>query len=229
MMKRSKKYLSVVNKIDLKKLYNLSQAVELLKEIKITKFDATVECSFSLNLDPKKVEQNLRLSFVLPHGSGKILKVAVVTKGLKLKEAEEAQADFVGEQDLLDKIAKNWFDFDVLVATPDMMPAISKLGRLLGPKGLMPNPKLGTVTENITQIVKDIKKGRVEYKVDKTGNLHTILGKVSFSNEQIIDNFKFTYDYLNSLKPKTVKGNFIKSLTLSTTMSPGIRIENKIN
>lgn len=227
-MKRSKKYLSAVSMIDSKKLYILTQAIELLKKTKIVKFDSTVECSLSLNLDPKKVEQNIRGALILPHGSGKKLKVAVITKGLKLKEAETAQADYVGGSELVDKISKDWMDFDILVTTPDMMPVISKLGRILGPKGLMPNPKLGTVTDNITQIVQDIKKGRIEYKVDKVGNMHVILGKISFNNDQLIENLKFFYEHLNAVKPKVVKGNFVKSITLSTTMSPGIKVDQKL-
>jgi large subunit ribosomal protein L1 len=224
-MKKNKKYLSASKMIDFKKLYELSEAIELMKKTKIANFDATVECNFSLNLNPKKIEQNIRGSIVLPHGSGKKLKVAVIAKGLKLKEAENSGADFFGDQELIDKIAKNWLEFDVLVAIPEMMPLISKLGKILGPKGLMPNPKLGTVTENISSLINDIKKGRIEYKVDKTGNIHTILGKYSFDNKKIIDNLIFLYKHLISIKPKTVKGNFIKSINISSTMAPGIKID----
>ncbi|WCA22334.1 50S ribosomal protein L1 [Candidatus Phytoplasma oryzae] len=224
-MKRSKKYLSVVKMIDLQKLYEVVEAIELMKKTKVAKFDATIECNLSLNLDPKKVEQNIRGSLILPEGIGKKLKIAVIAKGMKLKEAEENKVDFYGGQELIEKISKNWIDFDILIATPEMMPLISKLGKILGPKGLMPNSKLGTVTDNISQIVKDIQKGRIEYKVDKTGNIHIILGKYSFSNNQILSNLIFFYKHLISIKPKTVKGNFIKSLNISSTMAPGIKID----
>ncbi|MDO8168182.1 50S ribosomal protein L1 [Candidatus Phytoplasma melaleucae] len=224
-MKRSKKYLSMCQMINFHKLYAFTDAIELVKKTQITQFDSTVECNFALNLNTKQLEQNLRGALVLPHGSGKKLKVAVLAKGGQAKEAKEAKADYIGDQDLIDKITANWLEFDVLVATPELMSGISKLGRILGPKGLMPNPKLGTVTNEIFKIVQEIKKGRIEYKTDKAGNLHTILGKVSFSLDQLIDNFKFLYEHLLSIKPKTVKGNFIKNVTLSSTMSPGIKVD----
>ncbi|QTX02851.1 50S ribosomal protein L1 [Candidatus Phytoplasma luffae] len=224
-MKRSKKYLEASKLIDFNKIYSFSEAIELIKKTKIANFDATVECSLSLKLDPKKVEQNLRGTLILPHGIGKKLKIAVLSKGLKAKEAEEAGADHVGDQDLVERISKNWLDFDVLISTPDMMSSISKLGRILGPKGLMPNVKLGTVTNNVAQIVQDVKKGRIEYKLDKNANLHVILGKISFEKEHLLDNLKFFYENLISLKPKTVKGNFIKSMSLSTTMSPSVKVD----
>ncbi|NWN45778.1 50S ribosomal protein L1 [Candidatus Phytoplasma pruni] len=227
-MKRSKKYLAMRQMIDSKKSYSVSQAVDLVQQTQLVKFDATVECIFSLNLDPKKAEQNIRGALVLPHGSGKKLKVAVLAKGMKVKEAEEAGADVVGDQELVNKIAKNWLDFDVLIATPEMMPSVSKLGRVLGPKGLMPNPKLGTVTDNLAPLIKDIKKGRIEYRVDKNGNLHTILGKTSFSKEQLLENAQFLYEHIASARPKTVKGNFIKSMTLSSTMAPGVRVDHTL-
>ncbi|WBL31280.1 50S ribosomal protein L1 [Candidatus Phytoplasma sacchari] len=223
-MKRSKKYLSVVKMIDLQKLYEVSDAIELMKKTKIANFDSTIECNFSLNLDPKKVEQNIRGSLILPHGIGKKLKIAVISKGVKLKDAEENGADYFGGQELIDKISKNWTEFDILISTPDMMPMVSKLGKILGPKGLMPNPKLGTVTDNVTQIVKDVQKGRIEYKVDKTGNIHTILGKYSFENKKILENLIFFFNNLKSVRPKTVKGNYIKSMNISSTMAPGIKI-----
>jgi large subunit ribosomal protein L1 len=227
-MKRSKKYLAMRQMIDSKKSYSVSQAVDLVQQTQLVKFDSTVECVFSLNLDPKKAEQNIRGALVLPHGSGKKLKVAVLAKGMKVKEAEEAGADIVGDQELVNKIAKNWLDFDVLIATPEMMPSVSKLGRVLGPKGLMPNPKLGTVTDNLAPLIKDIKKGRIEYRVDKNGNLHTILGKTSFSKEQLLENAQFLYEHITSARPKTVKGNFIKSMTLSSTMAPGVRVDHTL-
>ncbi|MCQ9618627.1 50S ribosomal protein L1 [Candidatus Phytoplasma pruni] len=227
-MKRSKKYLAMRQMIDSKKSYSVSQAVDLVQQTQLVKFNATVECIFSLNLDPKKAEQNIRGALVLPHGSGKKLKVAVLAKGMKVKEAEEAGADVVGDQELVNKITKNWLDFDVLIATPEMMPSVSKLGRVLGPKGLMPNPKLGTVTDNLAPLIKDIKKGRIEYRVDQNGNLHTILGKTSFSKEQLFENAQFLYKHIASARPKTVKGNFIKSMTLSSTMAPGVRVDHTL-
>ncbi|USQ93609.1 MAG: 50S ribosomal protein L1 [Candidatus Phytoplasma vitis] len=225
MMKRSKKYLNISKLIDFSKLYSIDEAIKLVKQTKVTKFDSTVECNLSLQLDPKKVDQNLRGALVLPHGSGKKLKIAVLAKGSKVKEAEEAGADYVGDQDLVERISKNWLGFDVLIATPDMMPSISKLGSILGPRRLMPNLKLGTVTDNVFKIVQEIKKGRIEYRLDKNGNLHTILGKISFKEEDLLDNFKFLYEHLMSIKPKTAKSNFIKSITISTTMAPGIKID----
>nr|WP_225696176.1 50S ribosomal protein L1 [Candidatus Phytoplasma sp. AldY-WA1] len=225
MMKRSKKYLNISKLIDFSKLYSIDEAIKLVKQTKVTKFDSTVECNLSLQLDPKKVDQNLRGALVLPHGSGKKLKIAVLAKGSKVKEAEEAGADYVGDQDLIERISKNWLGFDVLIATPDMMPSISKLGSILGPRRLMPNLKLGTVTDNVFKIVQEIKKGRIEYRLDKNGNLHTILGKISFKEEDLLDNFKFLYEHLMSIKPKTAKSNFIKSITISTTMAPGIKID----
>ncbi|MGI3136104.1 MAG: 50S ribosomal protein L1 [Candidatus Phytoplasma vitis] len=224
-MKRSKKYLNISKLIDFSKLYSIDEAIKLVKQTKVTKFDSTVECNLSLQLDPKKVDQNLRGALVLPHGSGKKLKIAVLAKGSKVKEAEEAGADYVGDQDLVERISKNWLGFDVLIATPDMMPSISKLGSILGPRRLMPNLKLGTVTDNVFKIVQEIKKGRIEYRLDKNGNLHTILGKISFKEEDLLDNFKFLYEHLMSIKPKTAKSNFIKSITISTTMAPGIKID----
>ncbi|WP_263864481.1 50S ribosomal protein L1 [Candidatus Phytoplasma sp. AldY-WA1] len=224
-MKRSKKYLNISKLIDFSKLYSIDEAIKLVKQTKVTKFDSTVECNLSLQLDPKKVDQNLRGALVLPHGSGKKLKIAVLAKGSKVKEAEEAGADYVGDQDLIERISKNWLGFDVLIATPDMMPSISKLGSILGPRRLMPNLKLGTVTDNVFKIVQEIKKGRIEYRLDKNGNLHTILGKISFKEEDLLDNFKFLYEHLMSIKPKTAKSNFIKSITISTTMAPGIKID----
>ncbi|XVJ85159.1 50S ribosomal protein L1 ['Prunus avium' virescence phytoplasma] len=225
MMKRSKKYLNISKLIDCSKLYSIDEAIKLIKKTKVTKFDSTVECNLSLQLDSKKADQNLRGALVLPHGSGKKLKIAVLAKGAKVKEAEEAGADYVGDQDLVERISKNWLGFDVLIATPDMMPSISKLGIILGPRRLMPNLKLGTVTDNVFKIVQEIKKGRIEYRLDKNGNLHTILGKISFKEEDLLDNFKFLYEHLISIKPKTAKSNFIKSITISTTMAPGIKVD----
>ncbi|CCP88975.1 50S ribosomal protein L1, partial sequence, partial [Candidatus Phytoplasma solani] len=177
------------------------------------------------NLDPKKADQNLRGALNLPNGTGKVLKLAVLAKGQQAKDAKDAKADYVGDQDLIDKIAKNWFDFDVLVATPEMMPQLSKLGRLLGPKGLMPNPKTGTVTDNVGQAVREIKNGKIEYRLDKGGNIHAIIGKVSFEEHKLLDNLKTLYLQLISIKPRTAKGTYMKNITISTTMSPGIKID----
>ncbi len=224
-MKRGKKYLASLQMFDVKKKYPLQEAISLAKQTQVAKFDAAVECAFNLNLDPKKIDQNLRGSLVLPHGTGKVLKVAVLAKGEQAKQAQEAQADYVGDQDLIDKIAKNWVDFDVLVATPEMMPQLSKLGRLLGPKGLMPNPKTGTVTNDVLQAVKEIKNGKIEYRLDKRGNIHAILGKVSFDEIKLLENLKTLYLQLMAVKPRTVKGTYIKSVTISTTMAPGIKID----
>ncbi|MDC9032019.1 50S ribosomal protein L1 [Columbia Basin potato purple top phytoplasma] len=224
-MKRSKKYLDISKSIDFNKFYSIDEAMNLIKKTQITKFDATVECNLSLKLDPKKVDQNLKGALILPHGSGKKLKVVVLAKGLQAKEAEKAGADYVGDQDLIDRISKNWLDFDVLISTPEMMPSVSKLGSILGPRRLMPNLKLGTVTNNVFQLIQDIKKGRIEYRLDKNGNLHTVLGKASFEEKQLLENFKFLYEHLMSVKPKTSKSNFIKSITISTTMAPGIKVD----
>nr|AGT37075.1 50S ribosomal protein L1 ['Trifolium repens' phytoplasma] len=224
-MKRGKKYLASLQMFDVKKKYPLQEAISLAKQTQVAKFDAAVECAFNLNLDPKKIDQNLRGALVLPHGTGKVLKVAVLAKGEQAKQAQEAQADYVGDQDLIDKIAKNWVDFDVLVATPEMMPQLSKLGRLLGPKGLMPNPKTGTVTNDVLQAVKEIKNGKIEYRLDKRGNIHAILGKVSFDEIKLLENLKTLYLQLMAVKPRTVKGTYIKSVTISTTMAPGIKID----
>lgn len=180
-----------------------------------------------LNLNPRRAEQNLRGAVVLPHGTGRTLRVAVVAKGEKAKEAEEAGADHVGEQDLLDKIAGGWFEFDVLVATPDMMAQLGRLGRVLGPKGLMPNPKTGTVTTEVATAVKEIKAGKVEYRVDKVGNIHLPIGKVSFSNEKLTENAQTLYRLMVSLRPSTVKGVFVRNVAVSATMSPGIRLDEE--
>ncbi|CCP88400.1 50S ribosomal protein L1 [Candidatus Phytoplasma solani] len=224
-MKRSKKYLAVSQMFDVKKAYSLQEAIKLAKQTQTTKFDSTVECAFHLNLDPKKADQNLRGALNLPNGTGKVLKLAVLAKGQQAKDAKDAKADYVGDQDLIDKIAKNWFDFDVLVATPEMMPQLSKLGRLLGPKGLMPNPKTGTVTDNVGQAVREIKNGKIEYRLDKGGNIHAIIGKVSFEEHKLLDNLKTLYLQLISIKPRTAKGTYMKNITISTTMSPGIKID----
>ena len=224
MAKKGKKYTEALAKFDSKQAYSVEEAVKLVKELSFEKFDATVEIAFRLNLDPRKAEQNLRGAFVLPNGTGKTKKVLVFAKGDKAKEAEAAGADYVGDTEYVEKIMKGWFDFDTVVATPDMMAAIGKLGRVLGPRGLMPNPKTGTVTMDVTKAVADVKAGKVEYRVDKVGNIQLGLGKVSFSAEKLAENVNFTIDLISKLKPTTVKGTFVKNITISSTMGPGVKI-----
>jgi len=224
MAKRSRKYVEAVKLVDRKLRYPVDEAIALVKQTSITKFDATVEAVFRLNLDPRKAEQNLRGAIVLPHGSGKSRTVLVLTKGSKQKEAEEAGADFVGDTEYLEKIKGGWFGFDVIVATPDMMAELGKLGKILGPKGLMPNAKTGTVTMDVERAVKEIKAGKVEYRVDKTGNIPVIVGKASFDSEKIADNLRTIYQTLVRIKPSTVKGVYIKNISIATTMGPGIKV-----
>lgn len=224
MAKRSKKYLEALNKVDRQKRYPLLDAIKLAQETSYTKFDGTVEMSFRLNLDPRKAEQNLRGAIVLPHGTGKVSRVLVITKGEKVKEAEEAGADYVGDVEYLEKIKQGWFEFDVIVATPDMMGELGKLGRILGPKGLMPNPKTGTVTLDVAKAVKEIKAGKVEYRVDKAGNIHVTIGKVSFDAQHLYENAMEIINTIVRARPSTVKGLFVKNLTVASTMGPGIKV-----
>ncbi len=223
-MKRGKKYLEASKLVDKLKRYELSEAVSLVKKTSFVKFDATVEAAFRLNLDPRQAEQNLRGALVLPHGTGKVSKVVVIAQGEKAKEAEAAGADYVGDADLIQKIAGGWFDFDVIVATPNMMGQLGRLGRLLGPKGLMPNPKTGTVTMDVTKAVHDIKNGKVEYRVDKVGNIHAPIGRVSFTEAQLAENLIALYKKLVQIKPSTVKGTYIKNITLTSSMAPGVKV-----
>lgn len=225
MAKKSKKYAEALEKVDRTKHYQLKEAIDLLKSISFENFDASVELAFRLNLNPRKAEQNLRGATVLPNGTGKTKKVLVFAKGDKAKEAEAAGADYVGEEDLVNKVMEGWMDFDTVVATPDMMSQVGKLGRTLGPKGLMPNPKTGTVTQDVTKAVEEIKAGKVEYRVDKVGNLHLIVGKLSFSSDQLMENIKSFYETVRSLRPHTVKGTYIKNIAVASTMSPGIKID----
>jgi len=183
-----------------------------------------MEVSFFLNVDPRQADQNIRGAMVLPNGTGKSQKVLVITQGAKEEEAKNAGADYVGGADMLEKIQGGWFDFDIIVATPDMMGQLGKLGRVLGPKGLMPNPKTGTVTMNVAQAIDEIKKGKVEYRVDKDGNVNVMFGKVSFTEEALNENFKALFDQINKVKPNSVKGAYIKKITVSTTMGPGINV-----
>ena len=219
-----KKYNEALKQFDSKKEYSYQEAVALAKKTNTAKFDATIEVSFNLNVNPKYADQLIRGAMVLPNGTGKTRKVLVVTQGAKEKEAKDAGADFVGGKEILEEIKKGWFDFDTIVATPDMMGELGKLGKLLGPKGLMPNPKTGTVTMDVTKAVEEIKKGKVEYRVDKDGNINCLLGKSSFSDEALAENYKALYDVILRARPSTVKGAYIKSITVSSTMGPGIRV-----
>ena len=226
MAKRSKKYQDAAKKIDRSKKYELSEAVELAKATSVTKFDGTVELAFKMNLDSRKAEQNLRGAIVLPYGTGKTRSVLVLTKSPdKQKEATTAGADFVGDAEYIEKIKGGWFGFDVIVATPDMMGDLGRLGKILGPKGLMPNAKTGTVTMDITKAVNEIKAGKVEYRVDKTGNIQCLVGKVSFDAEKLVENIRVVYNTIIKLKPSTVKGVYMKSMSISTTMGPGIKVD----
>ena len=225
MSKHGKNYSNATEKVEQRE-YILQEAVSLLKEIKAAKFDESVDVSIRLGVDPKYPDQMVRGTVVLPHGTGKVKKVLVITAGEKQKEAEEAGADFYGGEDIVEKIQKeNWFDFDVLIASPDMMRHVGKLGKLLGPKGLMPSPKSGTVTFNIKEAVADIKKGRVEFKVDKTGIIHSSVGKMSFENDQLADNTRDFVKAVLKAKPTTLKGRYVLSVYLSSTMSPSIKLE----
>ena len=224
MAKFGKKYMEAAQKIDRSKLYPVDEAVKLAKETNTAKFDASVEVSFKLNVDPRHADQQIRGAIVLPNGTGKTQKVCVIAQGPKEQEAKDAGADFVGGKELLDQIAKGWFDFDVIVATPNMMGELGKLGRVLGPKGLMPNPKTGTVTLDVAKAVEDIKKGKVEYRVDKEGNINVMIGKVSFEEEKLAENFRTIYNAIAKARPAAVKGTYIKNLVISTTMGPGIHV-----
>ncbi|MCR3906002.1 MAG: 50S ribosomal protein L1 [Tenericutes bacterium] len=226
-MKKGKKYLEAVKLFDKSKKYAIGEAVELVKKTSFVKFDATVEAAFRLNLDPRKAEQNLRGAIVLPHGTGKVSRVVVIAQGEKAKEAEAAGADHVGSAELIQKIAGGWFDFDVMVATPDMMGQLGKLGRILGPKGLMPNPKTGTVTMDVEKAVQEIKNGKIEYRTDKVGNIHAPIGRVSFTETQLKENAQTLYDQLARIKPTTVKGTYMKNVTITSSMGPGIRVDSE--
>jgi len=226
-MKKGKKYLEAAKLIDRTKKYAIDEAVDLVKKTSFVKFDATVEIAFRLNLDPRKAEQNLRGAIVLPHGTGKVSRVIVIAQGEKAKEAEAAGADHVGAAELIQKIAGGWFDFDVMVATPDMMGQLGKLGRILGPKGLMPNPKTGTVTMDVEKAVHEIKNGKIEYRVDKVGNIHAPIGRVSFTAVQLKENVQTLYNQLARIKPTTVKGTYMKSITMSSSMGPGVHLDGE--
>lgn len=225
-MKKGKKYVEAAKKVEKNKLYTKEEAIKLVKETAVTKFDGSVELAIRLNLDTKKADQQLRGATVLPNGTGKTKKVLVIAKGEQAKAAEAAGADYVGEMDMITKIEKeNWFDFDTMIATPDMMPALGKLGRVLGPKGLMPNPKTGTVTMDVAKAVEDVKKGRVEYRTDSYGNVHVIIGKASFDDSKLVENLNAFVSLIIKTKPSVVKGTYIKNISVSSTMGPGIKID----
>ena len=226
MKKKSKKYTEALSKIEKGKLYSLEEAVKLVKETSVSTFDGTVEIAVRLNLDTKKNDQQLRGAIVLPHGTGKTKKVLVLAKGDAAKAATDAGADYVGDVDMITKIEKeNWFDFDVIIATPEMMPMLGKLGRVLGPKGLMPNQKTGTVTMDTKKAVEDVKKGRVEYRTDSYANVHALVGKVSFDDEKLVDNVKAFMDVIIKSKPQAAKGIYLKGVSLASTMGPGIKVD----
>ena len=226
MKKYSKKYVEASSKLDKNALYSLTDAIKLVKETSTTKFDSTVEVAIKLNIDSKKADQQLRGSLVLPNGTGKTKKILVIAKGAAATDAKNAGADYVGDVDMIQKIeSENWFDFDVIVATPEMMPQLGKIGKILGPKGLMPNPKTGTVTANVVKAIEDIQKGMVEYKNDTYGNIHAVVGKVSFDEKLLEENLSYVVKTIAKSKPASVKGTFIQNISISSTMGPGIKVE----
>ena len=228
MKKRSKKYVEALAKVEKGKAYTVDEAVKLVKETSTTKFDGSVEVAIRLNVDTKKADQQLRGAIVLPKGTGKTTRVIVIAKGEAATKAKEAGADYVGDVDLLQKIEKeNWFDFDTMIATPDMMPLLGKLGRVLGPKGLMPNPKSGTVTMDVTKAIQEIKSGKVEYRLDKSNIVHLGFGKVSFGADKLLENYETVMNAIIKAKPAAAKGQYIRSVAISTTMGPSMYIDQK--
>lgn len=224
MIKRGKKYKQAISLIEKNKVYSAKEACELIKKTSTTKFDASVDVAFNLNIDTRYAEQQIRGAVVLPNGTGKTKKVLAITN--KTEDAKNAGADYVGGKDMIEKIQKeNWFDFDVIVATPDMMGELGKIGRILGPKGLMPNPKTGTVSMDIVKAIKDVKAGKVEYRADKEGNISVTIGRVSFDAEKLYENFKTIYDIVVKAKPSAVKGVYMNTLTITTTMGPSIKVD----
>ncbi len=224
MRPKSKRYNSIRKDIDTSKTYSLNEAVTLIKKFPKVKFDETVELHFNFNIDTKKTDQLIRGTTILPHGTGKKIKLLVICKGEKQNIAREKGAEYVGDQELINKIAGGWLDFDKIIATPEMMKDLSRLGKVLGPRGLMPSPKTGTVTDNIEQAIEDAKAGKIEYKMDKQGGVHLGIGKVSFNDDMIIDNAKVVIESIIASKPSSVKGKFIKSIALSTSMGYGLRL-----
>ena len=225
-MKRSKRYVANLEKIEKNRAYSKEEAVKLVKETSNSKFDGTVEVAMNLNLDTKKNDQQLRGAVVLPHGTGKSKTILVLAKGDQAKAAKEAGAEFVGDVDMIEKIEKEqWFDYDVIIATPEMMPMLGKIGKLLGPKGLMPNPKTGTVTMDTAKAVEETKKGKVNYRTDSFGNVHAAIGKASFEDSKLVENLDAFVEAIMKVKPSTVKGNYVKNISITSTMGPGVKVD----
>lgn len=225
-MKKSKRYASLIQNVEKNKMYDYKEAIKLVKETSNLKFDSTIEVAMNLNLDTKKADQQLRGAIALPNGTGKTKKILVLAKGEQARMAKEAGADYVGDTDMIEKMEKeNWFPFDVIVATPEMMPLLGKIGKILGPKGLMPNPKTGTVTMEVDKAVNEIKKGKVNYRTDSFGNVHGIIGKSSFDNKMLEENLSAFVNTILKVKPTTVKGTYVKNISISSTMGPGIKID----
>jgi len=227
MAKRGKKFIEAAKQIDKNVAYEVAEAVALVKKTSVAKFDASVDVAMRLGVDPRKADQQIRGAMVLPHGTGKDRSVIVFAKGEKAKEAGDAGADFVGDSELVEKVAGGWMEFDVVVATPDMMAEVGKLGRVLGPRGLMPNPKTGTVTMDVKKAIEEIKAGKVEYRVDKAGNIHVPIGKVSFDEAKLADNLKAIADTIIKAKPSTAKGTYLQNVAISSTMGPGIKVSTE--
>lgn len=226
MRKFGRKYVEAAKLVDKNKTYSAEEAIKLVKQTSITNFDGSVDFAIKLNVDPKKADQQLRGSLVLPNGTGKTKRILVIAKGAAAEKAKEAGADYVGDKDMIEKIQKeNWFDFDVIVATPDMMPELGKIGKILGPKGLMPNPKTNTVTPDPAKAIEDINKGMIEFRTDSYGNIHGILGKISFDEKALTENLEYAIKTISKLKPVSVKGKFITSISVSATMGPGIKVD----
>ncbi|MGQ9476860.1 MAG: 50S ribosomal protein L1 [Actinomycetota bacterium] len=228
MKKRSKRYREALSLYDRQKLYHPREAVEIIKKMPGSRFDETVEVAFRLGVDPRKADQMVRGTVNLPHGTGKDVRVLVIAQGDKAREAEAAGADIVGGPELLERIKEGWFEFDAMVATPDMMSQVGKLGKILGPRGLMPNPKAGTVTFEVEKAVKDIKAGKVEYRVDRQGNLHLVLGKKSFDDRKLLENYAAVLEEVIRAKPAAAKGRYLKSITFSTSMGPGVKVDPSV-
>ena len=225
-MKRSKRYVANLEKIEKNRAYSKEEAVKLVKETSNSKFDGTVEVAMNLNLDTKKNDQQLRGAVVLPHGTGKSKTILVLAKGDQAKAARESGAEFVGDMDMIEKIEKEqWFEYDVIIATPEMMPMLGKIGKLLGPKGLMPNPKTGTVTVDTAKAVEEVKKGKVNYRTDSFGNVHAAIGKASFEDSKLVENLDAFVEAIMKVKPSTVKGNYVKNISITSTMGPGVKVD----
>ena len=224
MSKKGKKYVEAAKQIEAGKLYSIEEAIELVKKTTTAKFDASVDVAFKLNLDTRHADQQLRGAIVLPNGTGKTKRVCVIAEGPKAEEAKNAGADVVGGQDILDEIAKGWLEFDVMIATPDQMPKLGRLGRILGPKGLMPNPKTGTVTMDVAKAVNESKGGKVNYRTDKDGNVHLPIGRVSFDSAKLVENYEAIHALLLRMRPSVVKGTYVKNCVVSSTMGPAVKV-----